>query len=279
MPKSKLFHKSPQYSHLGAARTINQLQQDIHKSFADVSVDCIGMHHLLDIEKATLNSCTPFSKVFEKPDNEILSVFFRSQACSIHKYAVVCIIYHNAIESAELVDLKKKVLDEITPKLSYPPRGTTDKRKDKVTGEECNCNKGGGTKTFGCSVCPINAKKCKFYKKPLNENTGRKKFALDGKSDNINLKKCCETVCDLATSFVKKAAPQCYHNMAELAKDAKDCRIGTLDVNLFAAVTFVSDYTAHPHLDSRDFQQGAKHEQLAIIISHSYSYNLVTLQG
>ena len=67
--------------------------------------------------------------------------------------------------------------------------------------------------------------------------------------------------------------------MAQIALEASDCRIGTKEINLFAAVTFVADYTAHAHLDSNDFAQGAKHEQLEIIIRNRQNMYIVLNQN
>ena len=255
--KIQAFQRPPSYTHLGFGKTLTELEQKIYGNFVPLQKDRIGLHEIILCDSPLTDSCTPYSSTFKKPVTEKVTVFYRIADCRVHKYLVICILHHGALHGPKLEDLKKLVFQEITPKIQYRQRSVTDKQIDKKTGLPCSCNVDGGTKTFGCTTCVVNSTACKFYKKPKQENTGRQKFALETKRDNATLKKVCETVCNMATDFVKNCAPLCYQNMADFSSDAIDCRIGTEPVNLFAAVTFVSDYSAHCHVDSNDNALGA----------------------
>jgi hypothetical protein len=268
---SKTFQKPPNYTHLGSAPTLSELRKNVEIRFSPVPNFSIGLYEIIVCDSAITNSCTPYSSIFEKPSTEKVTVFYRIGDCEAHKYLVVCILHHTAVQGSELNNLKDILFREIMPYLTFCPRRSTEKRKDKSTGPKCTekrkdkstgpkctCNEvsGGGTKTFGCTACVVNPTKCKFYKKP-KEKTGRQKFKLKNKNNDPTLKTFCETACDMATNFVKKCAPECYQNMSDFSSNAGDCRIGTEQINIFAAVSFVADYAAHSHLDSNDYAQGA----------------------
>ena len=257
-PKMKPYQRPPNYTHLGSGATLTELQEKFQTCFSPIQKPAIGLYKLILCDNPIMQSCTPYSCTFEKPASEKVTVFYRIGYCAAHKYLVICILHQGALRGPKLDDLKNIVFQEITPQIQYPIRGSTDKRKNEE-GFLCHCNLDGGTKTFGCTKCIVNPKVCKFYYFPGEElgRIGRQKFRLKGKLNNATVKSLCETVCDMATIFVKNWAPQCYKNMADLSLAANDCRIGTKPINLFAAVTFVADYTAHSHLDEHDYAGGA----------------------
>ncbi len=54
---------------------------------------------------------------------------------------------------------------------------------------------------------------------------------------------------------MEELAFEAFDNMRKHAEKAKECQLGK-DTGVFAGVTLVSDYVAHPHKDASDFAKG-----------------------
>ena len=253
------------YHHFGFASTESKLRVLIQKRFCDIAhFDEIGFYQIVVADNYIKDSCKPYKCVFAKPAHEKISVFFKHCECDLHAFTIVFIIAHSYVKDnylKELNQLKANLFHQIIPKVQFDERSSTH---NLVKGVPCGCNKdeeGGGTRSFGCGACPVNPHCCKFFQKPAEGKPGRLKFDLEkdpkNKVDNSTVKDFCVKVCDLASDFMEIVAPDCYKNMAVFSSEAASCRIGSKAVNIFAGVTIVSDYTAHPHIDHRDFPLGA----------------------
>ena len=255
----KPFDIPPHYHHLGFASNLSGLKSLIEQRFPNVVNSKefqIGFYEIILSTDFCKDSCEPYKTVFQKLPNEKITIFYKISDCALHKYIVVCIIGHNFIEKCDLDKLEEQLFNHILPKLKYTVRKSTNdlpiKGKKKL---RCDCNPlgGGGTRSFGCGTSPANCTSCKFFKIPAQG--GRLKFDLElkRKTDDIACKDVCTLACDIATDFVRQAAPECYQNMSTFFSDASKCRIGSKEVNIFAGVTLVADYTAHSHVDYRDY--------------------------
>jgi hypothetical protein len=188
---------------------------------------------------------------------------------------VLGIWVRDILNPKDLDECTSALFNHLVKKIDFVPRGSTDEVKPL-----CDCNprtkrtlaeakevgtkasaitdKFTGTKTFGCTK-RFAATVCKFSTIPTDGN-GRYKFNLYQRAHGADtndsvLAEWSHRLADIAANCMEELAPEAFDNMREHAAKAKECQLG-LDTGVFAGVTLVSDYVAHPHKDASDFPKG-----------------------
>lgn len=235
----------------------------------------MGVHELFWTDKIHGDMCSPYSDIFVPNEKEILTIFCTKQVCVRDPIRVLGIWVRNILSPKDLDECTSALFNHVVKNIQFVPRGSTDEKKPL-----CNCNprttrtleeakavgtkasaitdKFTGTKTFGCTK-KFSANVCKFSVVPKDGN-GRYKFNLyqrshGAKTNDSVLANLSHHLADIAANCLEELAPEAFDNMREHAEKAKECQLGN-DTGVFAGVTLVSDYVAHPHKDFNDFPKG-----------------------
>ncbi len=204
-----------------------------------------------------LNLCEPFSKntVYHPSPNEIITVFYKSNNCPAHPFSISSIIRWKVLSEEEKIHLKQ-IVWSIVKELYFPPvrkNGKFNNCLDNGTRD----NPTGGTRTVGCSESKGFFNRCKWFQIP-RKKPGRFRFSIEkstkAKSDNDLIVYVKDRVADICARETFTLTPIAAENMSK--RLAPECSIGKDVTAIFGAMSIVSDYVAHGHLDENDYPLG-----------------------